>query len=63
MTGATNSDQPVSLLDVLHHGLKCLPHQMGKAEQNRAAKIMKSLGYFKKNITKGGKQAKRWVRQ
>lgn len=60
--GATNGDRPVSLLDVLKKALNCLPQHMGKAEQNRAAKIMKSLGYVKKNITRHGKQAKRWVK-
>ncbi|WEY37778.1 virulence-associated E family protein [Paraburkholderia sp. SUR17] len=51
----------VSIPDVLHVVGVDLAKQ-GKAEQARAGRVLKSLGYERKTVKRGGKAVKRWIK-
>ncbi|KGS21601.1 virulence-associated E family protein [Burkholderia pseudomallei] len=52
----------VSIPDVLHLAVGVDLAKQGKAEQVRAGRALKSLGYERKTVKRAGKAVKRWIK-
>lgn len=52
----------VSIPDVLHIAVGVDLAKQGKAEQMRAGRALKSLGYERKTVKRAGKAVKRWIK-
>lgn len=58
-----NGDEPFRMVDLLTHGLRIDNARTDRSMQMRVAKILRALGYSKREFTIGGKSKSRWFRK
>jgi hypothetical protein len=61
-SNVVNGDQPFSMLRVAKEALFLAPDRMGMSEQKRIGKLLRTLGYVKKDVWNGSMAVKLWVR-
>lgn len=61
LAGRADQDAPVRLNDVMHQAVGLDPRTINRTHELRAARILRALGYAKRNTRVGGRVQKAWL--
>lgn len=56
-----DSNEPVRLQDVMHQAIGLDPRIINRTHELRAGRILRALGYARRNVREGGRVAKMWL--